>query len=239
MTCPTCKAIKEINISKSIIKKAKGLSTISIQKDQICEHHFQAFVDKNFIVRGYQKVDYELNIKKKIPKGKYALKVIVIGDYKVGKTAITKQFIENSFEESYLPTLHLKVSKKKIKIDESDITLVIWDIGGQVIQMAPYKNQFYQGAQIGLVLIDRTRKNTLEHVEKWINETLETISYEIPFILIGNKSDLSEEVIISEDDIKSEADRLHLDYFLTSAKTGERVDDAFYNLTQIYFNSIN
>ncbi len=196
-------------------------------------------MDKNFIVRGYQKVDYELNIKKKIPKGKYALKVIVIGDYKVGKTAITKQFIENSFEESYLPTLHLKVSKKEIKIDESDITLVIWDIGGQVIQMAPYKNQFYQGAQIGLVLVDRTRKKSLDHVEKWIRETLKSISYEIPFIIIGNKSDLTEELSVSEDDIKSEAERLHLDYFLTSAKTGEKVDDAFYNLTQMYFNSIN
>ncbi|MFX1363636.1 MAG: Rab family GTPase [Promethearchaeota archaeon] len=239
MTCPTCKATKEIKISTSIINKAKGLSTISIQKDQICEHHFQAFVDKNFIVRGYQKVDYELNIKKKIPKGKYALKVIVIGDYKVGKTAITQQFIENSFDESYLPTLHLKVSKKHIIIDESDITLVIWDTGGQVIQMAPFKNQFYQGAQLGMVLIDRTRKQSLKNVEKWISETLSTISHDIPFILIGNKSDLTEEVLVSEDDIKSEAERLHLDYFLTSAKTGEKVDDAFYNLTQMYFNSIN
>ncbi|MFX0004880.1 MAG: Rab family GTPase [Candidatus Hermodarchaeota archaeon] len=237
-TCPTCKAARELKISTSIISKAKGLSTISIQKDQICEHHFQAFVDKNFKVRGYQKVDFEINLKKKIPKGKYDLKIIIIGDYKVGKTAVTKQFLENSFDETYIPTLHLKVLKKDIKIDEADISLVIWDIGGQAFHMSPYRDQFYQGAQLALVLVDRTRKKTLEHVELWIKDTLKSIPDHIPIILLGNKSDLTEEIIVSEQDIKSEADRLDVDYLLTSAKTGENIDNAFYNLTQLYFASL-
>ncbi|MFX1376170.1 MAG: Rab family GTPase [Promethearchaeota archaeon] len=237
-TCPTCKTVRELNISASIIGKAKGLSTISIQKNQICEHHFQAFVDKNFKVRGYQKVDLEIELKKKIPKGKYGLKVIIIGDYKVGKTAITTQFLENSFDERYIPTLHLKVLKKDIKIDEADITLVIWDIGGQAFHMSPYRDKFYQGAQLAMVLVDRTRKITLEHAELWIKDTLQSIPNQIPIILLGNKSDLTEEIIVSEQEIKSEADKLDIDYLLTSAKTGENINDAFYNLTQLYFESL-
>ena len=55
--CPVCKSEKELKISTSIISDAKQLTTISIQKNEICEHHFQAFIDKNFKVRGYQKVD--------------------------------------------------------------------------------------------------------------------------------------------------------------------------------------
>ena len=58
--CPICKIKKQLNIPKSIISEAKQLSSISISKNIVCEHHFQAFVDKNFIVRGYQKVDYQL-----------------------------------------------------------------------------------------------------------------------------------------------------------------------------------
>ena len=63
LICPICKIKKQVNIPKSIISEAKQLTSISISKDIVCEHHFQAFVDKNFIVRGYQKVDYQLETK--------------------------------------------------------------------------------------------------------------------------------------------------------------------------------
>jgi hypothetical protein len=56
--CPVCKSEKELSINKSIINQAKQLTTISIPRNKICQHHFQAFVDKNFKVRGYQKVDF-------------------------------------------------------------------------------------------------------------------------------------------------------------------------------------
>ena len=58
--CPICKVKKQINIPEHVINEAKQLTSISISKDIVCNHHFQAFVDKNFIVRGYQKVDYHI-----------------------------------------------------------------------------------------------------------------------------------------------------------------------------------
>jgi len=57
--CPTCKATKVLEFPSSVINGAKQLTTISLPKGLICPHHFQAFVDKNFMVRGYQKVDFE------------------------------------------------------------------------------------------------------------------------------------------------------------------------------------
>ncbi|MFX1337807.1 MAG: hypothetical protein ACFFDK_04295 [Promethearchaeota archaeon] len=56
--CPVCKSKKELLVDKSIINQSKQLTTISIPKNKICQHHFQAFIDKNFKVRGYQKVDF-------------------------------------------------------------------------------------------------------------------------------------------------------------------------------------
>ena len=64
ITCPVCKVKKELNFPKSVINEARQLTTISIPKGLLCDHHFQAFVDKNFIVRGYQKVDFEFENKK-------------------------------------------------------------------------------------------------------------------------------------------------------------------------------
>ncbi|MFX0060151.1 MAG: hypothetical protein ACFE85_14340 [Candidatus Hodarchaeota archaeon] len=57
--CPVCKSQKELKFPKSVINQSRQLTTISIPKNLVCKHHFQAFVDKNFIVRGYQKVDFE------------------------------------------------------------------------------------------------------------------------------------------------------------------------------------
>ncbi|MFX0044048.1 MAG: hypothetical protein ACFE8L_14130 [Candidatus Hodarchaeota archaeon] len=62
--CPICKSKKMLKVPKSVINQAKQLTTMSIAKGLVCEHQFQAFVDKNFNVRGYQKVDFEFENKK-------------------------------------------------------------------------------------------------------------------------------------------------------------------------------
>lgn len=57
--CPVCKSKKLLDIPKSVIAEAKQLTTMSIAKGLVCDHQFQAFVDKNCAVRGYQRVDFE------------------------------------------------------------------------------------------------------------------------------------------------------------------------------------
>ncbi len=57
--CPTCSKGKELKIPSKIINQSKTLTTVSIPSGAVCEHSFQSFVDKNFKVRGYQKVDFE------------------------------------------------------------------------------------------------------------------------------------------------------------------------------------
>jgi hypothetical protein len=59
VVCPTCKAKKDLKIPSKIVNQAKQLTTVSIPSGAVCEHSFQSFVDKNFVVRGYQKVDFE------------------------------------------------------------------------------------------------------------------------------------------------------------------------------------
>jgi len=61
--CPVCKSKDVIQIPKSVINNATQLTTVSVPKGKICQHHFQLFLDKNFTIRGYQKVDFQLNHK--------------------------------------------------------------------------------------------------------------------------------------------------------------------------------
>lgn len=62
--CPVCKSKKELKLPKSIVEEKKNLTTVSIPKGMMCEHQFQAFVDKQFKVRGYQRVDFEFETNK-------------------------------------------------------------------------------------------------------------------------------------------------------------------------------
>ncbi|MFX1391210.1 MAG: hypothetical protein ACFE9Z_14180 [Promethearchaeota archaeon] len=61
IVCPTCKNKKELRIPTKIINQAKQLTTISIPSGAVCKHGFQSFVDKNFVVRGYQTVDFDFS----------------------------------------------------------------------------------------------------------------------------------------------------------------------------------
>ncbi|MFX1395620.1 MAG: hypothetical protein ACFFAS_01100 [Promethearchaeota archaeon] len=60
ITCPICKYKKKLNIPESIVKKTNQLTTVSLPRGIVCDHHFQMFIDRNFKIRGYQKVDFEL-----------------------------------------------------------------------------------------------------------------------------------------------------------------------------------
>ncbi len=60
LVCPTCKLQKDLKLPESILNQSANLTTISVPNGLVCDHHFQAFVDKQFKVRGYQRVDFEI-----------------------------------------------------------------------------------------------------------------------------------------------------------------------------------
>jgi len=164
----------------------------------------------------------------KLPKGQFTSKLILTGDFKVGKTSLIKRFIENMFSESYISTIGVQISKKTVVMDEdTKINFVLWDIGGQISTMAPYRQRFYEGASAAFIVIDRTRPDNLESVNRWYKEILESVPRNVPVVIVGNKSDLQEEVVISEEEIKILAKQLGFHYILTSALTGENVNEAF------------
>jgi small GTP-binding protein len=164
----------------------------------------------------------------KLPKGKFTSKLILTGDFKVGKTSLIRRFIDNLFKESYISTIGVEISKKTVNLDEdTEVNFVLWDIGGQISTMAPYRHRFYEGASAAFIVIDRTRPGNLESVERWHKEILDSVSQSIPIVLVGNKSDLKEEVVITEEEIKIVAKQLGFHYILTSALTGENVNEAF------------
>lgn len=165
----------------------------------------------------------------KFPAGQFSTKVIVCGDYQVGKTSLIRRFVDNTFKENYIATIGVDITKKEMKIqDDCTIDFIIWDIGGQIQQMAPYRKRFYNGANAALIVFDKTRRESFEHIHLWLDDLSNELgSSRIPKILVGNKSDLLQDIKVSIEELKQFAEKNGLEFIETSAKTSENVEEAF------------
>ena len=230
---------------KSILLTISDLSTSDTELRVFSEH----IADKiELVLEGNDNVSLEIpallrvlakSKDGKIPLGEFPIKLILTGDYKVGKTSLINRFIENSFRESYHSTIGVEISQKKLSLsEETRIDFIIWDIGGQIIQMAPYRKRFFSGTNSAFIVLDRTRSNALKSIEIWHNEIKKQVGKNINIILVGNKSDLVEDIVISEEEIKEIADQNGFNYIFTSAKTGENVKDSFLYIAYKFLESV-
>ncbi|KKK40453.1 hypothetical protein LCGC14_0804920 [marine sediment metagenome] len=176
----------------------------------------------------------------KIPTGEFPMKLILTGDYQVGKSSLILRFIENVFKHSYQSTIGVEISQKILNLSENTkVDFAIWDIGGQITRMAPYRKRFYVGAHAAFIVVDRTREDHLKSIEIWYNDIKTHIDDNVSVIIIGNKSDLANKVVISEEDIKEIAEKNNFHYILTSAKTGENVNEAFHYIAYKFLESVS
>ena len=164
----------------------------------------------------------------------YVFKVILIGSGAVGKTSLLHRFVENKFTFRYKLTIGADFLSKIIEVPKPDTTckLQIWDIGGQD-RYKFLRASFFDGANGALVVFDISRWHTFKELNDLLSDLREFAGQDIPFILIGNKTDLIEDIggEYDKDSAENLAKRENSVFISTSAKTGENVEDAFLKLT--------
>jgi len=170
----------------------------------------------------------------------YLFKTIVVGDGGVGKTALTIRFSKDFFTEDYKMTIGVDFHVKTITIDSSEgdlrCKLQIWDTGGQE-RFSSIRPMYYRGSLGALVIYDLTNYESFEHLPQWIEEIRANIKNEIPLLLVGNKSDLTEQRAVSMEEINDFTKKFNLHYMETSAKTGDGVGDCFHILACLMIGS--
>lgn len=165
----------------------------------------------------------------------FKAKVCLVGNPAVGKTSLVRRYVMNSFDDRYLTTVGTKVSKKPVRVVDpsaeldADIDLMIWDIMGQPGFREMLKDAYFFDAKGVLAVADLTRKDTLEDLKNWI-KAVEGVTGKVPIVVAINKADLTAEAGYSTAEAVQAAEVLGADVFLTSAKTGSNVEEAFRRL---------
>jgi len=159
---------------------------------------------------------------------RYSFKVVVCGDPGCGKTSTILRFTDRAFRRTYLPTMGVNITGKDVHFGGKKTHLVLWDLAGQV-KFQFVRRQLYLGARAILLIFDLTRRKTFESIPNWLNDVKSSLrtNEDLIEILCGNKVDLEDEREITADEAKKLADLLKLEYFETSALTGENIDEAF------------
>ncbi|MFX0064098.1 MAG: Rab family GTPase [Candidatus Hermodarchaeota archaeon] len=172
------------------------------------------------------------------------LKIVLIGDGTVGKTAIRKKFIDKTFTPNYLMTIGSDFAIYEMSVENvGQIVLQIWDLAGQP-HFTVVRNLYYQGCKGALLVYDVSNPITFQNVPGWLAE-LEKNVQNVPICLVGNKIDLRDQVdsaITTEEGVEL-AEQLtqegrEIIAIETSAVTGEGIKKAFSELTKLLVQNL-
>ncbi len=169
----------------------------------------------------------------------FRFKIVVVGDGAVGKTSLIKKFTKGTFEKDYVKTIGAQLSKYSKEINGDMIRLIFWDIAGQA-DFNFLHHLFYKESRAAIIVISLEEndlgKNSFMHIENWYNE-LRKYCGDIQVVLFANKVDLVENDNINNMKIQELVHKYNfLGSFITSAKTGEGVIEAFNAIIEKLYN---
>ena len=159
-----------------------------------------------------------------------AKKVLLVGNFGVGKTSLIRRFVLNEFSEDYISTIGVRVSKKVVVYKNETIKLMIWDVAGTSGDEKIPK-AYFLGANAAMYVFDLSREETYLTIDENLKMVKELSG--LPQVtVVGNKKDL-----LSVADLEALLQNIKVNVdLITSAKEDENVEDAFMKLTRQALN---
>lgn len=167
-------------------------------------------------------------------------KIVLLGEGNVGKTSIRRRYMGENLLQNYQMTLGADISLKRIMKDGRLYLIQIWDLGGQQV-FTKIRSSYYEGALVGLLVFDISKRSSFEKLHNWIVEIQDNRGEHMHLLLIGNKVDLREEKdnCVSYEEAVAYAEELstitgyEVLYYETSALDGTNIEKAFEKLVEI------
>jgi small GTP-binding protein len=153
-------------------------------------------------------------------------KTVLVGEGGVGKTSITVRYTEDRFDEEMKMTIGVNFASKKMTIGDDNVTLMLWDLGGQP-RFREVISDYFKGARIAIAVYDATRSFSLQRLSDWLGRVKENAP-DCQILFVGNKIDERENGMgVTLEEAAEVAREYGAECMEVSAKTGDGVNQMF------------
>src|SRR5438093_2352843 len=154
----------------------------------------------------------------------------LVGEAAVGKTSLIRRFVQDEFDDRYIATVGTKVTKKTVEVEwrgaPAMLDMMVWDIMGEKGFRALLRDAYFEGSHGVIAVCDLTRKDTFYDLNNWVQMIRKQVG-NVPIVFLGNKMDLTERLVVNQEELARMGSIHSAQTFLASAKTGAGVNEAF------------
>jgi Ras-related protein Rab-1A len=174
-----------------------------------------------------------LEVKGGVAEGDFKFKLVTVGDSGVGKSCLLTRFVQDYYSDFHVSTIGVDFKTVITMVKGRLVKLQLWDTAGQE-RFSVVTGNYYRNSDGFIFVYDATNRASFDHVEQWLSQVQQhhecgptTIK-----ILVGNKTDMINELVVSEDEARAKAESMGAFFIATSAKTAANVDMAFLTAAQ-------
>lgn len=174
-----------------------------------------------------------LEVKGGVAEGDFKFKLVTVGDSGVGKSCLLTRFVQDFYSDFHVSTIGVDFKTVITMVKGKLVKLQLWDTAGQE-RFSVVTGNYYRNSDGFIFVYDATNRASFDHVEQWLGQVQQhhecgpnTIK-----ILVGNKCDMTNELVVTEEEGRAKADAMGAFFIATSAKTAANVDMAFLTAAQ-------
>eukprot|EP01006_Ploeotia_vitrea_P051263 TRINITY_DN67542_c7_g3_i1.p1 TRINITY_DN67542_c7_g3~~TRINITY_DN67542_c7_g3_i1.p1 ORF type:complete len:403 (+),score=53.06 TRINITY_DN67542_c7_g3_i1:93-1211(+) len=165
----------------------------------------------------------------------WLFKLLLVGDSGVGKSMLLLRFADDTFTDSYIPTIGVDFKIRTVDIDNKMVKLQMWDTAGQE-RFKTITSSYYRGAHGIMLVYDVTDRVTFDNIKGWLDEIDKYAVENVKKVLIGNKSDRNGDRQVTYAEGQELADKLGIPFVESSAKHSMDVEKAFITMATVIKN---
>lgn len=165
------------------------------------------------------------------------VKIVLLGQSLVGKTCIVEHFVTGKFNDESLATLGACYASRDIVVRGEKLSLEIWDTAGQE-RFRVLTPMYYREAKGVILVYSITDQTSFEDIDYWVESLRDNTDSVVSMVLVGNKSDLEDQRVISEEDGQAKAKKIGAEFMETSALNGAFISDVFTMISVACMDSV-
>jgi small GTP-binding protein len=162
----------------------------------------------------------------------FSKKICLLGEFAVGKTSLVRRFVYNLFDDRYISTIGVRVSRKTVAVPVEkqvvELTMMVWDLAGSE-EFNQVSMSYLRGAAGAILVYDVTRPNTFDQLYTYVLN-LYKVNPQAKLVVAGNKVDLVDRHQLDTTKAQKFAAEVNAPLYFTSAKQGDDVDNLFRQL---------